>query len=180
MFQFVCSPLQPLTAELEKQITAANAWAAVVPTGSVKPAEHYGAFVPDSFSEIKERISKIEVALENESNTRKELETSLRNEIRKREESDLILANHIALIENLLHEKKIMKDELGRIADAHSTLHYCQICFENERRIRFSPCAHVISCEQCAIKIMSNDQASQRRCPICRTVITRTDTAFIV
>ena len=158
-FQFVSLPPHILTPEIEKQITDAKAWVHITPTENIKPAINAGAFIPDSFVALKKKIDT--------------LEDMLKKEMKRREESDLILAHQIAQIKN--------KDiTIQRIEDAHSILYYCAVCFENHRNTRFSPCGHVVCCAECANQLFSSQDPQQRRCPICRSVLTRTEIALIV
>jgi hypothetical protein len=158
---------------MEVQISTARAWVNIMPTGEAKPDGHIGAFVPDSYANMKASIETLNIRC-------KELEQTLKTEIHRREEGDLIIANQVASIKNLLRNEKILKDNIDRIEDAHSTLLYCQICFERQRKIKLTPCNHVVTCQQCTDKIVSAASASQRRCPICRSVITHTDVALII
>ena len=107
------------------------------------------------------------------------MERMLKAETHRREEGDLIIANKVALIQNLLRDNKMLEDNKDRIEDAYSILFNCQICYE-KRRIRLAPCNHVVTCEQCTDKIIYATSASQRRCPVCRSVITHTDVALII
>ena len=54
--QFVCSPFEALTLDMEEQISTARAWVNIVPTGEAKPQGHIGAFVTDSYTQIKASI----------------------------------------------------------------------------------------------------------------------------
>ena len=55
-----------LTPELETSIVDASAWAQVIPTDRVKPNSHIGALVTESFSQLKEDVSKLEQRLQAE------------------------------------------------------------------------------------------------------------------
>lgn len=195
-FGFISPAQQKLTPDLEQIISSSQAWASITPTHGVKPNNPFiGAFVTKPYEELIQKINNLEQNLEQTKtnltqeisnlqqttkNNEEQLKIDLKHEKRKREESDLILANHVAIIENTLKDNKIIQDKLNRINDAYSTLYYCQICFENERKIRFVPCGHVVSCAQCAEKIMQEANASFRKCPICRSVIIDTAPVFIV
>jgi hypothetical protein len=42
----------------------------------------------------------------------------------------------------------------------------CILCYENQKNLTFSPCAHNIACSACYIKLMK-----PRECPVCKQVI---------
>lgn len=67
-----------------------------------------------------------------------------------------MIINHLNI--DLLTDEKI-QSEKQELED-----HYkCKICLEDKVCIVFFPCAHLVSCKNCAHGI--------RLCPICRTVV---------
>lgn len=161
MFHFISSQ-EVLTPELEHQITNASAWAQVIPTENTKPSSNVGALVSESFSELKKSVA--------------DLERRLRIETQTRDESNIVLAQHIARIENLLVENKIIKQEKERIHDANSVLYNCVVCMDRQRTIRLEPCGHMATCVQCTEEII-NVRGS--RCPLCRVAVTTTQRTFL-
>ena len=161
MFHFVSSP-EILTPELETSIANASAWAQVIPTGQTKPDNNVGALVLESFSHIKENITK--------------LEEKLHAETKAREESDMVLAHNIAKLNNLLVENGILQHENNRIYDANSIMYNCTVCMDRQRTIRFDPCGHMATCASCTEKIMENQGGT---CPLCRVPVTRAQRTFL-
>lgn len=47
----------------------------------------------------------------------------------------------------------------------------CKICLENEKRILFQPCKHLVTCVTCSRKLVN--------CPMCRQVIARKEEIFM-
>jgi hypothetical protein len=82
-FKFVCSASVPLTPELTQQITQANAWVQLIPTGNNVPIRSASAFIPDYFTEIKDEIR----LLRNEANAREE---QIKKNIRKNRNKQII------------------------------------------------------------------------------------------
>lgn len=160
MFRFVSSE-EVLTPELEAQVTAASAWARVVPTGAAKPENSAGALVLQSFADINSRISM--------------LEQRLAEEVKARTEGDLVIANHVARTNNLLREKRILERDVERLDHAHTLLYQCQVCIDRQRTIRLSPCGHMATCEECTQRIMNDNGL----CPLCRVAVTRAERTFI-
>lgn len=161
MFHFVSSP-EVLTPELEASIANASAWAQVIPTGQTKPSDNVGALVLESFSHIKESITK--------------LEEKLHAETKAREESDMVLAQNIAKLNNVLVDNGILQQENRRIHDANSVLYNCTVCMDRQRTIRFDPCGHMATCAVCTEKIMDNHIGT---CPLCRVPVTRAQRTFL-
>lgn len=161
MFRFISSP-EALTSELEHQITDADAWAHIIPTGNSKPGSNAGALVLESYSKLKENVA--------------ELERKIQIETRTREESDVVLAQHIAKVENLLVEKNILRQETERIHDANSVLYNCVVCMDRQRTMRLEPCGHMATCVQCTEEII-NIRGSL--CPLCRVAVTRAQRTFL-
>lgn len=153
-FHFV-SPAEALTPEYDKEITTKEAWVKLTFTGREKPeGEAAGALVRDNIQNVYKQLTQ--------------LRQELNEEKQQRSQEVLILANHVALIENLLAEKGIMEKDMDIVRDAHTTLFYCQVCFERQRNTRLDPCGHVITCSECTVRIM---RSSNKRCPICRAAI---------
>ena len=170
MFHFVSAP-ESLTPELENSITAASAWVQISTTGAAKPDSNAGALVLDSFYDLKKEVAELRRRLEDKTS---ELRKRLEDETRARANADLILANYIAQTNNLLRDNNILVRRVSRIEDAHSVLYYCQICFDKQRTMRFSPCGHMATCSECTQKIMD----SNGTCPLCRTPVTEADRTF--
>jgi hypothetical protein len=169
----IITEMNDLTSDTEQKITDANAWASIIRTGAVKPTEgEIGALIPHTWKnmmdEVDVRIAKQQAIF------KKELDV----ERQEREQADLIIASQVAKINNLLREKDIIQTERDRLDDAHSILHYCQVCFERARDIRFDPCGHVVCCGQCGQEIL-NSISQGRRCPICRLPITRMQNVYM-
>lgn len=162
-FHFV-SPAEVLTPEYDKEITTKEAWVKLTFTGRNKPeGEAAGALVRDNIQNVYKQLVQ--------------LQRELNEEKQQRSQDVLILANHVALIENLLTEKGILERDVEIVRDAHTTLFYCQVCFERQRNTRLDPCGHVITCSECTAKIM---QSNNKRCPICRAAIIGTHRALVI
>ncbi len=172
MFHFVSSH-EVLTPELEASIADASAWAEVIPTGRIKPTGNVGALVQESFSQLKGDVDKLEHQLQAETKAR---EDANRAEAKTREEFDIVLAQQIANINNLLSEKGILEQQVGRIHDANSVLYNCIVCMDQQRTMRFNPCGHMATCVSCTEKIMN---AQDRKCPLCRTIVTAAQRTFL-
>lgn len=161
MFRYVSS-LEALTPQLEESISNASAWVQVVPTGQVKPSNNAGALITESFSNLKASVDRLEHMLHKGEKTR--------------DEQDMILAQHIAKIENLLSDKKVLIRENERVHDANSVLYNCMVCMDQQRTIRLDPCGHMATCASCTETIMSTGNSL---CPLCRTPITRAQRTFL-
>jgi rubrerythrin len=161
-FRFV-SPAEQLTPEYERDITAAEAWVRLTFTGANKPDGDLGAIVNERFQDSLIQMNQ--------------LKKELNEEKRKREEADLILANHIADMQNLLAENDILRKNNEIVRDAHSTLFYCQVCFERQRNTMLHPCGHVVICSECANNILNSPN---KRCPVCRATIIETQRALVI
>jgi hypothetical protein len=77
-------------------------------------------------------------------------------------------------MQNLLAENDILKKNNEIVRDAHSTLFYCQVCFERQRNTRLHPCGHVVIC---AGNILNS---TNKRCPVCRANIIETQRALVI
>jgi rubrerythrin len=162
-FHFV-SPAEILTPEYDQEITTKEAWVKLTFTGREKPdGEAAGALVKDNIQNVYKQLAQ--------------LRQDLGDEKQQRSQDVLILANHVAQIENLLAEKGILEKNIDIIRDAHTTLFYCQVCFERQRNTRLDPCGHVITCSECTVRIMQSDN---KRCPICRAAIIGTQRALVI
>jgi hypothetical protein len=131
----IITEMNDLTSETEKKITDANVWASIIRTGAVKPTEgEIGALISHTWKNMMDEVDA-RIA-EQQAIFKKELDI----ERQERVQADLIIASQVAKINNLLREKDIIQTERDRLDDAHSILHYCQVCFERARDIRFDPC----------------------------------------
>lgn len=167
MFRFVSSE-EVLTPELETDITAASAWAHIVPTGTTKPVANAGALVIQSFSELNNRITAQDRRIATQ-------EHKLNEEIKARTEADLIIANHVAQINNLLKENGMLKRNVGQVEHANTLMYQCQICFERHRTMRLAPCGHMAMCEECTNLVVRNNNL----CPLCRIPITKAERTYL-
>lgn len=176
-FHFV-SPAEALTPEYDEEITTKEAWVKLTFTGRNKPeGDTAGALVRDNIQNVYKQLSQLRQELNDEKQQLLQLRQELSDEKQQRSQDVLILANHVALIENLLAEKGILEKDVEIVRDAHTTLFYCQVCFERQRNTRPDPCGHVITCSECTARIM---QSNNKRCPICRAAIIGTQRALVI
>lgn len=179
-FHFV-SPAEALTPEYDQEITAKEAWVKLTFTGREKPNGEAGALVREDIQNVYKKLEQMQKELQEEKQQRSHdvivLRQELQEEKQQRNQDALVLANHVALIENLLAANGLLEQDANIIRDAHTTLFYCQVCFERQRNTRLDPCGHVVTCSECTIRIMQTDN---KRCPVCRAGIIDTHRALVI
>lgn len=149
-FHFISLGKNP-SSDVEKQITEAEAQVTVTPTGNENPtSRHIGAIVSNDFEEI---IQKLNVLKEQY------------KQINIIENRQIILSLVMLLI---LIEKSILESENTSIREAYNLLNNCTISFDNERKVRFDPCGHMICCEKCDEITF---KSTQKTCQHCRRPI---------
>jgi len=68
------------------------------------------------------------------------------------------------IVEKQENKIKVQKKKLDDLDD-YKVQSECIICMENERKVIFYPCLHLIACETCAFSKLQND------CPTCHKKI---------
>nr|XP_022320192.1 uncharacterized protein LOC111122639 isoform X3 [Crassostrea virginica] len=71
-----------------------------------------------------------------------------------------------------------MEEEIRRLS-ARSQRAMCKICLVEEVEVSFTPCNHLVSCQECASSLTDEELSpSQRKCPMCREDIKGTVRMF--
>lgn len=119
MFHFVSS-LEPLTPDLETEITAASAWVQITPTHTQKPTENAGALILESFSQLKNDIKELKESVKALSEQHNVMQQQLKAEAAARKEFDLIISCHVGKIKSILQEKSILEREHNILSQANN------------------------------------------------------------
>ena len=73
-----------------------------------------------------------------------------------------------------------LRDELRRGASKKDSTNKCSVCLGNPVEVVLQPCGHVCLCLDCVVQLSSpSANATDKRCPICRTKITSHHKIFL-
>jgi len=105
---------------------------------------------------------------------KKESAGSLVKELTDRSKTIIKLKDEVDTYAGYFNIKKIIEKQENKLKSQRKKLeeiedfkvqNECIICMENERKVIFFPCLHLISCETCAFSRLHNE------CPTCNTKI---------
>ena len=115
---------------------------------------------------------------ENDELQKTKAEVSMLN--KKREFGIVVVKELVQNLRELQLQASKMSDSIEEANEQAAAVGCCKICFDADKNARFVPCNHVASCMGCASQIAYHAHESQRKCPICRSAVSKIEQVYII
>ena len=99
---------------------------------------------------------------------------------KKREFGIVVVKELVQNLRELQLQASKMSDSIEEANEQAAVVGCCKICFDADKNARFVPCNHVVSCMGCASQIAYHAHESQRKCPICRSAVSKIEQVYII
>ena len=99
---------------------------------------------------------------------------------KKRQFGIIVVKELVQNLRELQLQASQMSDSIKEANEQADMVGCCKICFDADKNARFVPCNHVASCMGCASQIAYHAHESQRKCPICRSAVSKIEQVYII
>ena len=99
---------------------------------------------------------------------------------KKRQFGIIVVKELVQSLRELQLQASNMSDSIKEANEQAAVVGCCKICFDADKNARFVPCNHVASCMGCASQIAYHAHENQRKCPICRSAVSKIEQVYII